>query len=147
MLYCCMSLTRSLPRLCVPSISSWGEITQIHTNKADNLVCTHLKKLRKLIRNKSMELDEYDQGEDLVRESGRKKLLTSWCYWRWLLLAFEKEKLFRISKKKKKVFHRNQRKWKLNYWKHVEQTFDTVLIDDTTEFAACAVNGNVWWGF
>lgn len=38
-----------------------------HT-QAGNLVCTHLKKLRKLIQNKSMELDEYDQGEDLVRK-------------------------------------------------------------------------------
>lgn len=50
-------------------------IAPTHTHapqqKAGNLVCTHLKKLRKLIRNKSMELDEYDQGEDLVRE-GRK---------------------------------------------------------------------------
>lgn len=42
-----------------------------NTNKqhqAGNLVCTHLKKLRKLINDKSMELDEYDQGEDLVRK-------------------------------------------------------------------------------
>lgn len=40
-----------------------------HTHtQAGNLVCTHLKKLRKLIKNKSMELDEYDQGEDLVRK-------------------------------------------------------------------------------
>lgn len=50
-------------------------IAPTHTHapqqKAGNLVCTHLKKLRKLIRNKSMELDEYDQGEDLVREGSR----------------------------------------------------------------------------
>lgn len=30
-------------------------------------MCIHLKKLRKLIKNKSLELDDYDRGEDLVR--------------------------------------------------------------------------------
>lgn len=38
--------------------------------KADNLVCCHLNKLRKLIKNKSKELDDYDKGEDLVSEEG-----------------------------------------------------------------------------
>lgn len=51
--------------------SQLHQLTHAPQQKADNLVCTHLKKLRKLIRNKSMELDEYDQGEDLVSE-GRK---------------------------------------------------------------------------
>lgn len=48
-----------------------GNLHQHANTQADNLVCTHLKKLRKLIKNKSMELDEYDQREDLVRKEVR----------------------------------------------------------------------------
>lgn len=38
--------------------------------QAGNLMCTQLKKLRKLIKNKQIDLDEYDQGQDLVRDTG-----------------------------------------------------------------------------
>lgn len=88
----CLSI--SLPRFNIAGKNHYLH-TQTHIHhQAGNLVCTHLKKLRKLINNKTMELDEYDQGEDLVR----KEVAFRRCFLLLLLEWFTSFRIFLAAK-------------------------------------------------